>query len=80
MIAFLGDQLCTKGPKTSILFKFLYLRCRSCATRYDDDNECDDDLLNIKTMMMIASDDGDNEYGIDDNLYDRYRLSSQGVG
>ena len=42
----------------------------------DDDNECDDDLLNIKTMMMIASDDCDNEYGIDDNLYNRHRLSS----
>ena len=31
-------------------------------------------------MLMIASDDGDDEYGIDANLYDRYRLASQGVG
>ena len=46
----------------------------------NDDNECDDDWLNIKTMLMIASDDGDDEYGIDANLYDRYRLASQGVG
>ena len=44
----------------------------------NDDNECDDDLLNINTMLMIASDDGDDEYGIDANLSDRYRLASKG--
>ena len=44
----------------------------------NDDNECDYDLLNIKTILMIASADGDDEYGIDANLYDRYRRASQG--